>query len=233
MNAFLPLRAAALEGRLPPAFAHLGAYFAGHDFLERTSFTGESGMEDAVRVTGYLLGRLAVDPPAVDRVRERLASGWVQIEYFGVSNPVPGFELSPQRDEHRQLRELVQHNVVGPMFNAATRLLRWRQPHRTRQAEARMELLRRDLKSSLAWPSPEDFRRDPLSANAAFQASSTELNRRLYGLRQQRQQRLAVLASAACPGLAGWSELLVATAANALSPGMVAEDEGTAPKSRG
>jgi len=180
--------------------------------LEREARESVAAM---VRTTLYLLGRISVDPREVDTMRERLASGVVLIRFFAYSNPATLFELPVGSADLQRIQAAVEANIDGRMFDAASRVLQWRASPKSwgrgRQEDAVLDKMR----ATMTWPDRDEWSRDAAWAGARRNALMDLLSAKLTVVRDRRNQRLAMLSSAAAPGVGSWTELLEAIATHA------------------
>lgn len=179
-------------------------------FSQGNEYFGRWSQQASVRVTQYLLGRIALDPRDLHEAYRALLGGTVYLRYFGVANPVPIFKLPMDSVDLPGLQAAIDANANSRMVSAALRCLHWREAarvgKRTRWHQSLMEEFVRDH------PRP-DYRR-PL----AFEAWKREFDARAKQLRESRQARLARLDDACAPGLTGWQDLKRDVALHALLP---------------
>lgn len=223
MNPFDIISVLALEGRLPQGMD--ARYYASIDFRARSELKGEGALEDQLHVTHYLLKRIALHPAYAHQALAYLDKGCVLLEFFGVANPVPLFGLDPHTEEAAQLRRAILDNMGGPLFDAAKRVLRWREPTRVRRSEERIERLLALKHASLPFPKPSQFREDPAGARRLEKESIEALDAYLDSVRGLRHKRLRKLYQAAAPGLVTGTDLLLDIAATVLAPPSVSRQE--------
>jgi hypothetical protein len=220
MNPFSPVSVRALENRLPQGMD--ADYYASNAFRARSSLQGKGALADQLRVTHYLLERIALDPKDVTQSLMQLEAGCVLLHFFGVSNPVPMFSLDPRTEESAQLRRAIMANINSPMFDAAKRTRKWREPARGIRRDWYIAKMRDVMRKSTPFPGPEEHRQDPQGARAKTLELCAQLDAYTDTVRERRHKRLAKLAQAAAPGLTSWHELLQDIAANVLSPAQAA-----------
>lgn len=214
MSPFLPVRVSALGNRLTANASLVNvAYLASEEFVDRSELRGPSRMAERLAVTHYLLKRIALAPNDLALVEEQLADGLVNLQYFGVANPVPLFLLDVESAEHAQLLEAIEENKRSRMFNAALRVLRHRTSKKVAARSRREDALMGQLRDTLRWPTAEDFRKNPENAGEIHAQNASVLDARRRAIRALRHDRLACLERVTWTYRC-WTELLEDVAIN-------------------
>lgn len=194
------------------------AYFASPEFGTRIAFNGEQGLRDKLNITLYLLARLALDPRGIDDMQAHLSRGTVLLRYFGISNPVPLFELEVGSVELGVLKAAVTANSVSRMVDAANRVRAWRTGEKSCSRHKHEEAVMGRLRESLAWPDRKAYEANPEKAREAHTQLAATMDMKLLMLRQRRGLRLARLAQATAPSVKDWTGLLEDIALQVLPP---------------
>lgn len=216
MNAFMPIRHAAANDSLPQDLQHLRDWLRSEEFAERTDLRGEHGAETALRISLYLLDRLALDPRRAPETMAFLGDGIIQLDYFGVANPVPILRLELGSTQLETLKKAVEANIAGPRYRKALHTLHQREPRAVRRREDWVSRLVDEKRSAMDWPTAEDFRANPSRArerqDVLVQALVQE-GKRVWAHRHARLARLDPHQD-----LGGWTELLYDIVRRDLAP---------------
>lgn len=179
-------------------------------------FEAPANQQDQVRVAVYLLSRLALDPLEIRAVQQMLCKGVVILNYFGVSNPVPHFEVSVGSSAQAQLLAAVEANLGSDRFKAAQRVCRQRQPKVLNRRRRQEDAVVRRLRATLPWP-PRTSAADEL----LHTANAHQLEAKTRDLRDRHQQRMKRLMDATMPGTGSWFSLLDDLAQQVLAPALL------------
>lgn len=217
MNAFSTVSIRAAEKLLQTQDA---SYYASDIFRRRTEFSEPGAQSDQLLVVNYLLTRCALDPrpTSMTGLHADLARGVVMLKFFGVSNPVPFFELAQGSPELARLRVAVRANLASPMNAAAQRVMKWRNAEKSNLRRKHEDAVMGRLRESLAFPTRDDHDRNAAAAEQTRSELYKQLGAKLKTVRDRRNARLARLSAAAAPGLTSWTALLEDISLHALKP---------------
>lgn len=197
--------------------AAMSSYFGSPEFATRSQFNGADGSRDATQVQLYMLAGIALDPKEVDTTTAMLTEGTVCLQFFGVSNPVPYFDVVVGSEDHKALMAAVSANIQSKMFNAAERHLSWRAPKKTQARSNHREAVRRAMSESLVWPNSKEC--SEAVYRELYSANLNTLNSLESAVRNRRSTRLEKLVAAATPAAnKGWYDLLENIALKVFSP---------------
>lgn len=213
MNPFHDICVRAKQGSLT---RHpLASYLASDAFRERVNFKGEQGRQDSVNAMLFMLKSVALRPGLKLSAYE-VDPDYVFPEFFGVSNPIPPFSVTRGSAEHIALQEAVDANRASRMTRAAMRMTYWR--NRSAKRSSHEDSVLRHYRTTLDFPTPEDYRKDREAALKRHYDTVPLINQKLQHLRNVRNSRLARLSAAAYPGCQNWLDYLLNIAQAALSP---------------
>lgn len=216
MNQFSILSAYALNSGATDATT---VYMGSQAYRDRTDFKGATGLKDMLNIQLYLLSRVALDSRSAVANRNLLSRGVVKLNFFGISNPTPCFELAVGSLELQRLQDCFEANLAGPLVAASARVLKWRSSRTLHAKQARrIDKLIGALRDSLTWPDAATRYAEPARADAVSKANYDALSSKSAQLWAQRQTRLAKLSHATAIGVTGWTELLADVSANVLQP---------------
>ena len=216
MNQFSILSAYALNSG---ATDEQSVYMGSQAYLDRTAFKGETALLDKLNIQLYMLSRVALDTRVASGMREHLSRGVVNLHFFGVSNPVPFFELPVDSQELKQLQDCFEANLSGPLVSAEVRVLKWRNNWKLLSKQSRrIDTLVGVLRDSLDWPDAATRYASPERAAAVSTANYDALTSKSAALWSQRHARHAKLANATAIGFTGWTELLADVSTNVFQP---------------
>jgi len=124
--------------------------FKEHSLRKRIEFVGPTESAQFVRIQLWMLKQLALDPRDCVRNLDAVKQGVVNLNFFGVSNPVPFFEVDPASEDGLALQEAIVVNIASPMMDAAQRVRKRRNclSRRRSQEDAVLDQLRK----TLHWP---------------------------------------------------------------------------------
>lgn len=206
----------AKAGQLPDGAD--SAYYSSEAFRVRLEFQGEQSIQDLLRMTLYMLQQVALDPREVYYRDAQMEMGIVSLDFFGVTNPIPSFDLAPDSPELQTLRSAVKVNEGSRMYRAAQRVLKWREPSVGFRRHRHEEASHARIRARQTWPTREDHATDRSRAEELVRANVTELALALNVLRDRRNGRLALMVQASAPGVGSYSDFVESLALSALPP---------------
>jgi hypothetical protein len=216
MTPFQLIVVKAREGALEQALET--AYFASNTFEERLRFMGDDGLKDKVRVTLEMLKLVALDPRDAHARVDRLRSGLVWLEFFGVCNPVPMFEIAEGSDEALALEAAARENLESRMFDAAKRVRAWRAPKKVSAREKQETSVVEQFRATLSWPVFDRSKADQSQWRAEQEMLLARVGAKRAEVRERRTLRLAALSRATGPQVGSWTGLIEVLARKALGP---------------
>lgn len=179
----------------------LANYYQSDAFRERTKFDGPSAEADCLALTHYLLKECALEPEH-DFHDDLLKRGTVCLQFFGLTNPIPQFDMEPGSAAHQNLLAAVDANQAGPMADAARRTLKWRSLARAWKRDRSLDAVLTRFRSTLG-------HLEPIDANTARREKEASL-------KHVRATRLAKISQAAAPRVTSYYLFVVDMVVKAL-----------------